>query len=176
MEAPGFVSWSHQNRSQWIRIPAAERESARMELRAPDPAANPYLAFALLINAGLEGIEQKLELPPRTDIDLTYSSAAAAAEAAGCRRLPGNLLEAVQVAQQSEFIKFMLPEQVMRQLFAIQCKADSYEPPPCRRWRRVVRYLAQRARRAQYLFTPRLRRGICMQARDNLSRGGDDHG
>ena len=128
MEAPGFVSWSHQNRSQWIRIPAAERESARMELRAPDPAANPYLAFALLINAGLEGIEQKLELPPRTDIDLTFSTAAAAAEAAGCRRLPGNLHEAVQVAQQSEFLKSVLPEQVMRQLFAIQCKADSYEP------------------------------------------------
>ena len=129
MEAPGFVSWSNQNRSQWIRIPAAERESARMELRAPDPAANPYLAFALLMNAGLEGIEEKLPLPASTDIDLTFPAAAAAAQAAGCRRLPANLLDAVQVAQNSEFIARVLPEQVFRQLFDIQRRADSYEPP-----------------------------------------------
>lgn len=125
MEAPGYVSWSHQNRSQWIRIPADEGEFARMELRAPDPACNPYLAFALLLNAGLEGIAEKLPLPPRNDTDLTNADLAAAC---CCTRLPGTLLDAVQVAENSEFIARVLPAQVRKHLFAIQREADAYEP------------------------------------------------
>ena len=61
-EAPKYVSWSNQNRSQLVRIPAAIGKRMRMELRSPDPSANPYLAYALIMAAGLEGVERKLEL------------------------------------------------------------------------------------------------------------------
>ena len=125
MEAPGFVSWSHQNRSQWIRIPAAEGEFSRMELRAPDPAVNPYLAFALLIEAGLEGVSEKLPLPAATDVDLTNASAAAAS---CCPRLPLTLLDAVQFAENSTFISRALPKEVSHHLFQVQREADKYEP------------------------------------------------
>ncbi|MBQ1503859.1 MAG: glutamine synthetase, partial [Oscillospiraceae bacterium] len=69
-KAPGYVSWSRENRSQLIRIPAAGGEYRRAELRSPDPAANPYLAFSLLIHAGLEGIENRLPLCAPSDFNL----------------------------------------------------------------------------------------------------------
>ncbi|MCL2071872.1 MAG: glutamine synthetase family protein, partial [Oscillospiraceae bacterium] len=69
-DAPKYISWSHQNRSQLIRIPAAVDEKARMELRSPDPSLNPYLAFAMIISAGLCGIENSMSLPPSVDADL----------------------------------------------------------------------------------------------------------
>ncbi len=116
MEAPGYVGWSHQNRSQWIRIPAAQGESSRMELRAPDPAINPYLAFALLLYAGLEGMEEKLPLPKAADADQPLC------------RLPQTLLDAVLIAEKSEFIARVLPEQVRLHLFQVQRDADKFEP------------------------------------------------
>lgn len=64
-KAPRYISWSSENRSQLIRIPAAEGEYRRAELRSPDPACNPYLAFALIIYAGLDGIRQDMALPRR---------------------------------------------------------------------------------------------------------------
>jgi len=124
MEAPGYVSWSHQNRSQWIRIPAAQGEASRMELRAPDPAINPYLAFAVLLNAGLEGMAESLPLPAPTDVDLTDPAAAASSR---CTRLPQTLLDAVQVAEKSDFIARALPEQVRMHLFSVLREADAYE-------------------------------------------------
>ena len=69
-EAPRYISWSHQNRSQLIRIPASSGESNRMELRSPDPACNPYLAFALLLHAGLDGIEKGEKLPEPCNLNL----------------------------------------------------------------------------------------------------------
>ena len=69
-KAPQYISWSRENRSQLVRIPAAVGEYRRAELRSPDPAANPYLAFALMIQAGLRGMEQALELPPAADLNL----------------------------------------------------------------------------------------------------------
>lgn len=68
-KAPKYISWSRENRSQLVRIPAAVGEYRRAELRSPDPAANPYLAFALMIQAGLRGMEQNLELPPASDLN-----------------------------------------------------------------------------------------------------------
>ena len=62
-KAPRYISWSSENRSQLIRIPAAKGEYRRAELRSPDPLCNPYLAFALLIHAGLDGIRKNLPLP-----------------------------------------------------------------------------------------------------------------
>ena len=69
-KAPKYVSWSSENRSQLVRIPAAIGEYRRAELRSPDPTANPYLAFTLMIYAGLYGINHKLDLPPVADFNL----------------------------------------------------------------------------------------------------------
>ncbi|MBP5494186.1 MAG: glutamine synthetase, partial [Lachnospiraceae bacterium] len=69
-KAPGYVSWSKENRSQLVRIPAAVGEYKRIELRSPDPTANPYIAFALIIYAGLHGIKNKPELPEESNINL----------------------------------------------------------------------------------------------------------
>ncbi|MBR4816732.1 MAG: glutamine synthetase, partial [Lachnospiraceae bacterium] len=67
--APKYISWSHQNRSQLIRIPAVMDENKRAELRSPDPLANPYLSFGLMIYAALNGLEKKLELPEAADVN-----------------------------------------------------------------------------------------------------------
>ncbi|MBR3400955.1 MAG: glutamine synthetase, partial [Parasporobacterium sp.] len=69
-KAPKYISWSSENRSQLIRIPAAFGEYRRCELRSPDPCANPYLAYALLIYAGIDGIRNKLALPDPADLNL----------------------------------------------------------------------------------------------------------
>lgn len=106
-EAPKFVTWSHQNRSQLIRIPAATGEKSRMELRSPDPCLNPYLSFALLIEAGLDGVEQNLTLCPPCNLNLF---SAPENETDVYQTLPGSLLDAVNIARKSQFIKRILPE------------------------------------------------------------------
>ena len=107
-EAPRFVSWSRQNRSQLVRIPAARGDSCRMELRSPDPACNPYLAIGLILAAGLDGVEQRLTLPAPVDRNLF---ALQEGEAAGLAPLPAGLEEAVAVAQASPFLHKVLPEE-----------------------------------------------------------------
>ena len=109
-EAPKFVSWSHQNRSQLIRIPAASGERARMELRSPDPSLNPYLAFALIIAAGLDGIESCMKLPPAVNSDL-YTAGEDIVSA--LTTLPDSLAEAVLLAQNSAFAKEVLGEELL---------------------------------------------------------------
>lgn len=113
-KAPEFVSWSSENRSQLIRIPAAVGEYRRAELRSPDPAANPYLAFALLIYAGLFGIENELDLPQVADINLYKADSETLSK---FQKLPSSLEEARKVAFESEFIKKYLPEAI----FDIYC-------------------------------------------------------
>ncbi|MDR2201587.1 MAG: glutamine synthetase family protein [Clostridiales bacterium] len=98
--APKHVSWSAQNRSQLIRLDASE--SGYMELRSPDPALNPYLAFALLVHAGLDGIESGLSLPPPCDKNL---NAAPPASVKNYRKLPDSFASAVKAALESEFVK-----------------------------------------------------------------------
>ena len=73
-KAPAYISWSAQNRSQLIRIPAAEGEFKRAELRSPDPTANPYLAFALIIYAAIEGIKKNSTLPKAANINFYTTS------------------------------------------------------------------------------------------------------
>ena len=109
-KAPKYISWSHENRSQLIRIPAAAGEYRRAELRSPDPEANPYLAFALIIYAAVYGIESRKELPPAADFNL-YKADAAVLEQYG--RLPLNLEEARETAQYSSFIREYIPEAVL---------------------------------------------------------------
>ena len=70
-KAPGYITWSSENRSQLIRIPAASGEFRRAELRSPDPGANPYIAFTLMISAGMYGVDKLLALPPSTDVNLS---------------------------------------------------------------------------------------------------------
>ena len=113
--APGYVSWSHENRSQLVRIPSAHGDGARMELRSPDPSVNPYLAFALILSAGLDGIEQKLPLEPPTNENL-YT--APASLTAGLEHLPTSLGEAVAVAKESAFIRRVLGDVVCNHYFA----------------------------------------------------------
>ena len=109
-KAPAYITWSEENRSQLVRVPAATGEFKRVELRSPDNAANPYLAFALMIHACLEGIEDDLPLPEPTNLNLFR------ADAAKLRiydRLPATLAEATEYAAQSEFLRAHIPAQVL---------------------------------------------------------------
>ena len=101
-KAPGFISWSNENRSQLVRIPAAVGEYCRAELRSPDPTANPYLAFTLMIYAGLYGLQNKLDMPNATNINLYKADSETLAK---FRKLPANLSSACKIAATSEFIK-----------------------------------------------------------------------
>lgn len=109
-KAPKYVSWCTENRSQLIRIPAAEKEYRRAELRSPDPMCNPYLAFTLIIYAGLEGIEQKAELIEAADFNL-YS--AKEDEVKDLLLLPKSLDEAKKVAASSDFVKAHLSKELI---------------------------------------------------------------
>ena len=106
-KAPKYITWSHQNRSQLIRIPAAQGEYKRMELRSPDPCANPYVAFALLIYAGLDGIEKNMQLPESFDRNLYTADREVTKE---LQVLPGSYAQAVEIARNSEFIQKVLPK------------------------------------------------------------------
>lgn len=110
-KAPRFVSWSKENRSPLIRVPAAEGEYRRAELRSPDPLANPYLAFALLIYAGLDGIACRLSLPEAADFDLF---SAGADDTKHFPVLPATLAEA-KAAAVAGFAAKHLPETVLRE-------------------------------------------------------------
>jgi len=110
-QAPRFISWSHQNRSQLIRIPAAKGQYSRMELRNPDPSCNPYLVFALLINAGMDGIEKKMPLQSESAID-TYTD-----DTSGLECLPTTLFDALIEAQNSTLVKNTIGERTFTKYF-----------------------------------------------------------
>ena len=110
-KAPRYISWSSENRSQLIRIPAAEGEYRRAELRSPDPLCNPYLAFTLLIRAGLAGLHEGKELPPPADLNL-YTAPPEITAAYGL--LPENLAQARQAAKDSAFVAESLPAALIR--------------------------------------------------------------
>ena len=114
-KAPRYISWSGENRSQLIRIPAAVGEYRRAELRSPDSQANPYLAFALMIYAGLYGIENKLPLPEPADVNLYTADKKTLSK---FKTLPADLAEAVWAATTSGFVADSLPEEVI----AAYCK------------------------------------------------------
>ena len=113
-EAPLYVSWSRQNRSQLVRLPSAHGEFCRVELRGPDPAGNPYLVIGLILAAGLDGIEHSLPLP-----------------------------EAITVAGQSEFISRELPVALMNKYFEYQTQLchDAESAPDTESWERAHSFL-----------------------------------
>ena len=114
-KAPKYNTWSRENRSQLIRIPAATGEYKRIELRSPDPTVNPYLAFALLIYAGVDGILTKKKLRNSTDINL-YTADKSVTK--NLDVLPQTLKEAVEAAKNSEFISKVLPKELVKLLKA----------------------------------------------------------
>ena len=109
-KAPRYISWSSENRSQLVRIPAAIGEYRRAELRSPDPAANTYLAFALMIYASLYGIQNQLKLQEPADINLYKADADTLAK---FEQLPENLKSACALANNSDFIKEHIPGSIL---------------------------------------------------------------
>jgi glutamine synthetase len=111
-EAPVFATWGHSNRSALIRVPMHKPRkgaSSRVEYRAPDPACNPYLAFALLLAAGLKGIEEEYVLPEESE-DNAFELTDAERAAEGIERLPASLGEALQLMESSELVADTLGE------------------------------------------------------------------
>ena len=109
-KAPRYISWSAENRSQLIRIPAAQGEYCRAELRSPDNLANPYLSFALLIHAGLYGINNRLALPDPVNENLQNADSETIRN---LRKLPETLKEAASLANSSSFVKSLLPQSII---------------------------------------------------------------
>ena len=111
LKAPRYVSWSEENRSQLVRVPAASGEYRRAELRSPDPASNPYTAFALIIRAGLYGIENKLELSEALDVNLYKADEKVLSK---LQRLPSTLKDAKVIAITDDFIKANVPDKILQ--------------------------------------------------------------
>lgn len=105
-KAPKYITWSHENRSQLIRIPAAKGEYRRLEMRSPDPTVNPYVAFSLLIAAALDGIENNLVPPESVDYNL-YTAGDEVTNKLSL--LPQSYEQAAEIARNSEFIKKNIP-------------------------------------------------------------------
>lgn len=113
-EAPTYVTWAHNNRSALVRVPVTKQgkeSSTRIEYRSPDPACNPYLAFALMLAAGLRGIEQGYELPAESAANVFELSSAERA-AAGIGSLPQSLSEALDVMEGSELVAEALGDHI----------------------------------------------------------------
>lgn len=117
-EAPVYVSWALRNRSDLIRVPTYKPggdESTRIEYRSPDPACNPYLAFAVMLAAGLDGIEKNTPLPDPVERNV-YEMTEAERIELGIRTLPENLHEAIMLAEGSDLLKETLGEHVFAKL------------------------------------------------------------
>ena len=126
-EAPVYISWSAQNRSSLIRIPATRGNGTRIELRCPDPACNPYLAFALMLRAGLEGIKNKIDPGEPTNVNIFHLSDKEREER-GIRSLPADLKEAIDEMKGSKFVKEALGEHVFSHyLCAKEMEWDEYK-------------------------------------------------
>jgi glutamine synthetase len=119
-EAPVYISWGHSNRSALIRVPLYKPRkgaSSRIEYRAPDPACNPYLAFALILAAGLKGIEEDYELPEEAE-DNTFELSPVERAASGIDRLPSSLGEALRLMEESELVAETLGEHLFAYFLA----------------------------------------------------------
>jgi glutamine synthetase len=106
-EAPVYISWARRNRSALVRVPMykpGKEGATRCEYRAPDPACNPYLAFAVMLAAGLKGIEGKYPLPEPVELDI-YHLSESERKRHGIKELPGSLAEAVAEVEKSALVK-----------------------------------------------------------------------
>jgi glutamine synthetase len=117
-EAPVYVCWARRNRSALVRVPMykpGKEGAARIELRSPDPACNPYLAFAVMLAAGLKGIEEQDDLPPEASNNI-YEMAEEERREAGIESLPEDLSEAIRAAEGSELLHETLGTHVLEYL------------------------------------------------------------
>jgi glutamine synthetase len=126
-EAPVYVGWARINRSALIRIPQISKgsdNSTRIELRCPDPASNPYLAFAAMLAAGLDGMERKLTPPDPVEENL-YHFDAAKLESRKIRQLPGTLREALDELSRDEVIREALGDHVFERF--VEAKTEEWD-------------------------------------------------
>ena len=126
-EAPVYVAWSRRNRSALIRVPEyqpGKENATRAEFRSPDPACNPYLTFAVLLAAGLEGIEKKYKLPKQMETNLYHLTDAERGER-GIQSLPGSLGEAVGLTENSALVKRALGDHVFNRF--VELKKSEWE-------------------------------------------------
>lgn len=128
-EAPVYISWSRRNRSALIRVPMYQpgKEAAtRMELRCPDPSGNPYLQFAVMLSAGLKGIEGNYKLPEPMEFNLFHASEEER-QAKGVFALPGSLGEAISITEKSAFMRETLGDHVFNRYLDVKKKEwDEY--------------------------------------------------
>ena len=123
-EAPGYIAWSAKNRTPLIRIPVSRGEGTRVELRSPDPSANPYLALAVCLAAGLDGIKNEIMPPCSVDCNI-YEMTEQERMDAGIENLPGSLLEAAREFEKDAFIQDVLGEDLSKKY--IKAKTKEYE-------------------------------------------------
>ena len=115
-EAPVYISWALRNRSTLVRVPMykpGKEKATRIEFRSPDPACNPYLAFAVMLAAGLKGIEKGYELPPPVEEDI-YEMSEESRKKHGIESLPGSLSEAIQLTEKSELVRETLGDHIFQ--------------------------------------------------------------
>jgi len=113
-EAPVYITWARRNRADLIRIPEYQpgrEEATRLEFRSPDPACNPYLAFSVILSAGLEGIEKEYEPPSPVEKNV-FEMTEQERQEQGIFTLPGSLHEAIQLTESSELVRKALGEHV----------------------------------------------------------------
>lgn len=113
-EAPVYISWARRNRSALIRVPMykpGKEKATRIEFRSPDPSCNPYLAFAVMLGAGLEGIKNKYELPAPVEEDI-FKMSKSQREKLGIRELPDSLYSALLEVEKSELVKNVLGDHI----------------------------------------------------------------
>ena len=123
-EAPVYIAWSAKNRTPLIRIPGSRGEGTRVELRSPDPSANPYLALAVCLAAGLDGIKNEIMPPCSVDCNI-YEMTEQERMDAGIENLPGSLLEAAREFEKDAFIQDVLGEDLSKKY--IRAKTKEYE-------------------------------------------------
>lgn len=123
-EAPVYVAWSARNRTPLIRIPSAHENHMRLELRSPDGACNPYLALAVCLAAGLEGIREGIEAPAGI-VENIFEMTAAERQKLGIRTLPGSLLEAEREFEKDAFIQNVLGDDLSQKF--IRAKRAEYQ-------------------------------------------------
>ena len=122
-EAPVYIAWSARNRTPLIRIPDTRGDAVRIELRSPDPSANPYLALAVCLAAGLEGIQNEIMPPKSVDCNI-YEMSEEERKASGIEMLPGSLLEAAREFEKDAFIQSVLGEDLSKKY--IEAKTREY--------------------------------------------------
>ncbi|MCX8094580.1 MAG: type I glutamate--ammonia ligase [Caldisericia bacterium] len=123
-EAPVYISWALRNRSALIRIPAATGIARRIEFRSPDPSCNPYLAFAVILAAGIDGIKNKIDPGEPTNIDI-YTISDEERKKLGIESLPGSLMEAMDEFLKDDVLKNALSEHVIEKL--IEAKKEEWD-------------------------------------------------